>query len=228
MQFSVWHRSDIRQACGVTRWPESPEVKALDGRGNLPRVWPAREASKQEGRSESERTSRRKEPPARSWFKRVIGVPRVCCLYPMASAGAEELRPARTGLPAEAEGGNPGQYSSESPEGEEDGQDDPVNVKARSYNRRCREMERSSPDWRMRSPSDDGRDNRTRSERGPLGSGGDDTAGGPHAVAEFPCGGRGRLRNGVNAGTVRGYGGVGLNLDGPAEGSAPNCEVPDA
>ena len=52
--------------------------------------------------------------------------------------------------------------------------------------------------------------------------------GGAHAVAEFPCGGRGRLRNGVNAGTVRGYGGVGLNLDGPVEGSAPNCEVPDA
>ena len=37
MQFSVWRRSDIRQACGVTRWPESPEAKALGGRGAIPR-----------------------------------------------------------------------------------------------------------------------------------------------------------------------------------------------
>ena len=35
-----------------------------------------------------------------------------------------------------SEGGNPGEYSSESPEGEEDGQDDPGNVKDRVYNRR--------------------------------------------------------------------------------------------
>ena len=37
MQFSVWRRSDIRQACGVTRWPESPEARALGGRGAFPR-----------------------------------------------------------------------------------------------------------------------------------------------------------------------------------------------
>ena len=35
-------------------------------------------------------------------------------------------------------------------------------------------------------------------------------------------------KDGVNAGRVRGYGGISLNLDGPAEGSVPNCEVPAA
>ena len=39
---------------------------------------------------------------------------------------------------------------------------DPLNVKDRAYNRQNREMARSSPDWRMRSPSVDGRDNITR------------------------------------------------------------------
>ena len=53
-----------------------------------------------------------------------------------------------------------------------------MNVKDRANNRRCREMAGSSPDWRMRSPSDDERDNTTRSERGPLGAGGEDVAGG--------------------------------------------------
>ena len=32
----------------------------------------------------------------------------------------------------------------------------------------------------------------------------------------------------VNAGHVRGHGGAGLNLDGPAEGSVLNCKVPAA
>ena len=35
-----------------------------------------------------------------------------------------------------------------------------------------REVERRASDWRMRSPSDDERDNITRFERGPQGSGG--------------------------------------------------------
>ncbi len=43
----------------------------------------------------------------------------------MASAGMEDLGCASTGLPAEAEGGNCGQYSGESPEGVETGQEGP-------------------------------------------------------------------------------------------------------
>ena len=45
----------------MTRWTESPEARALDGRGNFPWIWPAREASEQEGRSEIDRTSRRRQ-----------------------------------------------------------------------------------------------------------------------------------------------------------------------
>ena len=44
--------------------------------------------------------------------------------YPMASAGAEELRRTHRGS-RRIEGGNTGQYSSESPEGVEVRQDDP-------------------------------------------------------------------------------------------------------
>ena len=61
----------------------------------------------------------------------------------MANADTEELR--RTYRDSRrTEGGNPGKYSSESPEGEEDGQDDPLNVKDRAYNRLSREMARFS------------------------------------------------------------------------------------
>ena len=52
-------------------------------------------------------------------------VPRVSSLYPMASAGTEEWGHARARLPAEAAGGNPGEYNSESPEGVETRQEDP-------------------------------------------------------------------------------------------------------
>ena len=44
-------------------------------------------------------------------------------------------------------------------------------------------MWRRSPDWRMRSISDDGRDTRTLLERGPLGSGGMRNVTGPHTEA---------------------------------------------
>ena len=54
-----------------------------------------------------------------------LEVPRVSSLYPMASAGTEEWGHARARLPAEAEGGNPGEYNSESPEGVETRQEDP-------------------------------------------------------------------------------------------------------
>jgi hypothetical protein len=54
-----------------------------------------------------------------------LEVPRVSSLYPMASAGTEEWGCARARLPADAEGGNPGEYSGESPEGVESRQEDP-------------------------------------------------------------------------------------------------------
>ena len=85
-----------------------------------------------------------------------------------------------------------------------------MNVKDRAYNRRCREMAGSSPDWRMRSPSDDGRDNKTRTERGPLRSGGDDAAGGPHTEADFPLWWAGASKDEVNAERGRGHGRVAL------------------
>ena len=44
----------------------------------------------------------------------------------------------------------------------------------------CREVARSPPDWRMRSASEEVRDNTTRTERGPLGAGGDDAGREPH------------------------------------------------
>ena len=47
-----------------------------------------------------------------------------------------------------------------------------MNVKDRSYNQLCWEMDRRSPDWRMRSPSDEGEAMRNSPERGPLGPGG--------------------------------------------------------
>src|SRR4029453_8534296 len=55
----------------------------------------------------------------------MLEVPRVSSLSPMASAGTEEWGHARARLPAEAEGGNPGEYSGESPEGVETRQEDP-------------------------------------------------------------------------------------------------------
>ena len=47
-----------------------------------------------------------------------------------------------------------------------------MNAKDRTYNQLCWEMDRREPDWRMRSRSDDGGDNKTPPERGPLGPGG--------------------------------------------------------
>ena len=58
-----------------------------------------------------------------------------------------------------------------------------MNVKDRLYNREVREVRRRSPHWRMRSLSEEGRDNITHPERGPLGTGGDALAGDPHTVA---------------------------------------------
>ena len=52
-----------------------------------------------------------------------------CQSYPMASAGTEATERCTDRVPRRIEGGNPGENSSESPEGEEDRQDDPMNVK---------------------------------------------------------------------------------------------------
>jgi hypothetical protein len=53
----------------------------------------------------------------------------------------KELGRAGVGLPAEVEGGNPGKFSGESPEGLAVRQDDPLNAKEQTYNRLWREME---------------------------------------------------------------------------------------
>ena len=102
-----------------------------------------------------------------------------------------------------------------------------MDVKDRVYNWLCREMRRRSPDWRMRSSSVDGRDNITRLERGPQGSGGSAAT-----VWSAHRGGRSsrrsaRSKDGANEGCGQEYGWVGLNPDASAEGSTPNCEVPD-
>ena len=52
-------------------------------------------------------------------------MPRVSSLYSMASADAEGWGSARVDLPAEVEGGNPGEPSSKSSEGLESRQEDP-------------------------------------------------------------------------------------------------------
>ena len=69
-----------------------------------------------------------------------------------------------------------------------------MNAKDRVYNRRSREMKRRFPDWRMRPISVDGRDNTTRLERGPQGSGGDGAAGGYAHRGGLPIGGWHRRR----------------------------------
>jgi hypothetical protein len=55
----------------------------------------------------------------------MLEVPRVSSLSPLASAGTEEWGQARARLPAEAADGNPGEYSSASPEGVKTRQEDP-------------------------------------------------------------------------------------------------------
>ena len=75
-------------------------------------------------------------------------------------------------LPAEVEGGNPGEPSSKKlgRSGIQTGGS--LNVKDRAYNRLCWEMDRRKPDWRMRSASDEGEAMKNSPERGPLGPGG--------------------------------------------------------
>ena len=64
----------------------------------------------------------------------------------------------------------------------------------------CWERARSAPDWRMRSASEDVRDNITRTERGPLGAGGGDAGREPHSVAAFPLRWSWSSKDGENVG----------------------------
>jgi hypothetical protein len=70
------------------------------------------------------------------------------------------------------EGGNSGESSSESPEGLTGQAGWSLNAKDRPYNRLVRERGRRRSDWRMGSISEEGWDNITQLERGPLGTGG--------------------------------------------------------
>ena len=83
-------------------------------------------------------------------------------------------------------------------------------AKDRVYNRRCREVRRSCPDWRMRSPSDEGWDNTTRPERGPLGSGGGVEAG-DRTLRRVARRATNAAEGWSKRGSQRRYGGVGLN-----------------
>jgi hypothetical protein len=69
-----------------------------------------------------------------------------------------------------------------------------VNAKDCLYNQPSWEVRRRSSDRRMRSPSEEGRDNTTLLERGPLGSGEMGNATGPHTEAGSLVGGRSSQR----------------------------------
>src|SRR5216683_3062017 len=62
----------------------------------------------------------------------------------------------------------------------------------------------------MRSPSEEGRDNRTLLERGPLGSGGTSFAKGPHTEAGEPCWWSPVPKAAANARYAAGMSGIGL------------------
>jgi len=204
-----------------------PGSKSLGRPGGVPQVRPAREASKQEGRSESERTSRRNNRPHEAGSSGVSE----CQGFVASTRWPVPLRKnwdARSGLPAEAEGGNPGQYSSESPEGEEGRQDDPKNVKDRAYNRRM--------------PGSGGESSWLADEVGKRGSAGQHNPDGARTSGRrWRWRGQGAAhwggitraqswssKGGANAGAERGHGGISLNPGGAAEGSVPNWTVPAA
>ena len=169
-QIPVWRRSHIRQPTGATLTAESPDVNVLK-RG--------RECPDQPRRLAIRRAVARANgliaeiPPS---AELVAGYSE-CQAFPFPTRWPalvrKELGSARIGLPAEVEGGNSEQFSSESPGGVLLGQDDPGMPRTGPITVGWREVERRAADWRMRPASDDGRDNITRPERGPQGSGGD-------------------------------------------------------
>ena len=103
-----------------------------------------------------------------------------------------------------------------------------MNVKDRVYNRRSREMKRRSPDWRMRPISVDGRDNTTRLERGPQGSGGDGAAGGYAHRGGLPIGGWHRRRAEQTRYLFGGMAGSALTSTMLRKAPYRTVEVPDA
>jgi hypothetical protein len=161
-QIPVWRRSDIRQSPEVTQAAGSPDVKAR-GRLSVNSVGSTQRASNQEGRSESERMNPRKLyhrrrqgfPPSTQWPMparknggvHVPGLPgglKAAILESLTMKARKVCSPGRRILECQD----------------------------RSYNQLCWEMERRTADWRMRSPSEEGWDNTTHPERGPLGPGG--------------------------------------------------------
>ena len=88
-----------------------------------------------------------------------------------------------------------------------------MNAKDRVYNRRSREVRRSGADWRMRSPSDEGWDNITHPERGPLGTGGGVEAG-DRTLRRIARTVTDAAEGWSKRGTQWRHGGVGLNSKG--------------
>jgi hypothetical protein len=85
-----------------------------------------------------------------------------------------------------------------------------LNVEDRPYNQLCWEVGRRKPDWRMRSPSVEGGDTITPSERGPLDPGGAVEAEVPHVEAGIPSG-RGRAEGAIKLDREARDVGIGLN-----------------
>ena len=118
-------RSYIRQECGATRRPESPDVKAPEGREDTvppwsgqPRGRATRRAVAKANGSSDEKVIPHEADLRGNWSCQGFST------YPMVRAGAEELRCTHRGS-RRIEDGNSGQYSSESPEGLGIIQDDP-------------------------------------------------------------------------------------------------------
>ena len=193
MQFLVWCRSHIRQACGATRWPESPEVKALGGQGEFPR-------SGQPGR----RANRRAVAKANGLVVEIIARMK---LVQAGCRSAKGLLPLPDG---QCRCGRTEMHAAGSRRKLKAAILDSTAAKVRKVRRAdrtilrmsrtapitggCREVAGSPPDWRMRSASEEVRDNTTRTERGPLGAGGDDAGREPHTGAALPVRSRGRRR----------------------------------
>ena len=168
-QVPVWRRSHIRQLTGATLTAESPDVNVLK-RGRETPDQPRRQAIR---RAVARANGLIAEiPPS---VELVAGYSE-CQAFPSPTRWPElvrkELGRARIRLPAEVEGGNSEQLSRESPEGVLLRQDDPGMPRTGPITAGWREVERRAADWRMRPASEDGRDNTTRLERGPQGSGG--------------------------------------------------------
>ena len=105
--------------------PESKRPRRPGGHRTV-LVGSAQRASNQEGRSESERTNRRENPPHEADSSGIPGdVKSSLDLLDDQCRRGRHGEVHASGLPAEVEGGNPGESSSESPEGLVTRQEDP-------------------------------------------------------------------------------------------------------